>query len=139
MAAFRQACWGSRAMGEEELLYRVALGLGDSLGPELQERLQELLDVAVSRRIVARQGDLFVGVTPKFARYDDDFLLGLLRTFLPEDVELDRRSLTRTVATWLGYSQVTAAMRDRMEEVFEEGIRRGVLGWHGGRICHLSP
>ena len=140
LAAFRQVCWGAQPMSEEELLRRVLLRLGGSdLSQELRSRLEAQLKVAVERRILGRKGNLFVGATPKFARYDDDFLLNVLRAFLPEGVERDRRSLTRAVATWLGYSQVTGAMRDRMEEVFDEGVRRGVLEPRNGRLRSLLP
>lgn len=138
LAAFRQVCWGAEPMTENELLRRVALRLGGSrLTKSLRSRLQELLELALERRIVAREGDLYMGATPKLGRYDDEFLLDTLRAVLKEGDELDRRTLTRSVAAYLGYSQVTAAMRDRMDEVFEEGIRRGLLGAKGGRIYFI--
>lgn len=138
LAAFRQVCWGAGPMTENELLRRAALRLGGSrLTRSLRSRLQELMELALERRIIARQGDLYAGATPKLGRYDDEFLLRTLRAVLGEGDELDRRALTRAAAAYLGYSQVTAAMRDRMDEVFEEGIRRGLLGVRGGRLYFI--
>jgi type I restriction enzyme S subunit len=138
LAAFRQACWGAEAMTSEELLSEVELRLGGSIRPH-RARLEELLEIAVERRIVLSAGGLFLGATPKFARYDDDFLLGVITGLLSGglesgSLESDPRTLTRAVAIHLGYSQVTAAMRDRMEEVFAEGLRSSRLAVRGGRI-----
>ena len=91
-------------------------------------RLEAFLDKAVQRRIVLPlAGGLFMGATPKFGRYDDDYLLDVIAGLLAGGLESDRRTLTRAVAAHLGYSQVTAAIRDRMDEVFDEGLRRGRL------------
>jgi type I restriction enzyme S subunit len=136
LAAFRQSCWGAEPMTAADLLRRVDLRLSSprSVRPE-GARLEALLETAVERRIVGRAGDFVMGATPKFARYDDGFLLGVLGVLLAGGLESDRRTLTQAVAAHLGYSQVTAAMRDRMEEVFDEGIRRGLLAVRGGRLC----
>jgi hypothetical protein len=93
----------------------------------------------VERHVLAHTGGFLVGATPKFARYDDGVLLQVIAAVLGGGLESDRRTLTRAVAAYLGYSQVTAAMRDRMEEVFEEGIRRGLLGVRGGRLFARLP
>jgi len=136
LAAFRQACWGATAMNEGELLRRVAVRLGSVRSERLEPgELAALLETALERRIVYRAGDLILGATPKFARYADDFLLSVIRALLAGR-ESDRRTLTREVAAHLGYSQITVAMCDRMEEVFEEGIRRGLLVAHGSRLTY---
>jgi len=137
LAAFRQACWGAEAMTSAELLRKVELRLAGSLHPHrarLDAWLEESLEVAVERRIILPAGGLFLGATPKFARYDDDFLLGVIAGLLAGGLESDPRTLSRAVAIHLGYSQVTAAMRDRMEEVFAAGLRDGRLAVRGGRI-----
>lgn len=135
LAAFRQVCWGAAAMSEGDLLRRVAVRLGIARSERLEPgELAALLETALERRIVYRDGGLILAATPKFARYDDDFLLAAIQSVLAGSREIDRRTLTREVAAHLGYSQVTAAMRDRMEEVFEEGIRRGILATQGGRL-----
>jgi type I restriction enzyme S subunit len=135
LAAFRQACWGAEAMTTVELLRRVELRLVDSrAGRPDPARLEALLATALERRIVVREGAFLVGATPKFARYDDSFLLDVMVGLLAGDRESDRRTLSRAVAAHLGYSQVTAAMRDRMEEVVEDGLRRGVLALRSGRL-----
>jgi type I restriction enzyme S subunit len=137
LAAFRRACWGAKPMTSMELLRKVEIGLEGSIRPH-RGRLEELLEIAVERRILLSAGGLFLGATPKFARYDDDFLLGVIAGLLGSlengGLESDPRTLTRAVAVHLGYSQVTAAMRDRMEEVFAEGLRSGRLAVRGGRI-----
>jgi hypothetical protein len=139
LAAFRRACWGVvEPMTLEELLRRVEESLGGSIRPQ-RARLEEILEIALERRIVAATGGLFVGATPKLARYDDEFLLGVITRLLaggPESggLESDPRTLSRAIAVHLGYSQVTAAMRDRMEEVFAAGLRSGRLAQRGGRF-----
>jgi hypothetical protein len=135
LAAFRQVCWGAAAMNEGELLRRVAVRLGSARAERLEpDELATLLQMALERRIVYRAGSLLQAATPKFARYDDGFLLDVTKSLLAGGREVDRRSLTREVAAHLGYSQVTAAMRDRMEEVFEVGIRHGLLSAQEGRL-----
>lgn len=131
LAAFRQACWGAEPMPSGELLRKVELRLSNR--PH-RARLEELLETAMERRIVTFTGGLFLGATPKFARYDDGFLLDVIAGLLADGLESDRRTLTRAVAVHLGYSQVTAAMRDRMEEVFAEGLRSGRLAVRSGRL-----
>jgi hypothetical protein len=134
LAAFRQACWGAEAMTVGELLSRVELRLGNPPGRPERADLEALLETALERRIIGRAGGFVMGATPKFARYDDGFLLAVIGVLLAGGVVSDRRTLSRAVAAHLGYSQMTAAMRDRMEEVFEEGIRRGLLALRGGRL-----
>jgi type I restriction enzyme, S subunit len=144
LAAFRQACWGAEPMTAGDLLLRVEQRLH---GPRSRRpdraRLEAFLETAVERRILGYAGGyaggLLAGATPKFARYDDGFLLQVIAALLAGGLESDRRTLTRAVAAHLGYSQVTAAMRDRMEEVLEEGIRRGLLGVRGGRLFARPP
>jgi hypothetical protein len=121
-------------MTSADLLRKVERRLGGSTPPH-PARLDEFLEIAVERRIIASTGGHFLGATPKFARYDDDFLLGVITRLLAGGLESDPRTLSRAVAIHLGYSQVTAAMRDRMEEVFTEGLRSGRLAVRGGRIC----
>jgi len=140
LAAFRQACWGAQPMPVEDLFVQVELRLH---GPRAKRpdraRLEALLETAIERRIVAAAGGTFTGATPKFARYDDDDLLAVIDTLLAGGLESDRRTLSRAVAAHLGYSQLTGAMRDRMEEVFAEGLRRGRLALRGGRLFVSRP
>ena len=135
LAAFRQACWGAGEMTEEELLRRVARRLGHRrFTRSIQERLQDSLALAISRRIVAREDGLLVGATPNFGRYEQDFLLHTLWSVLRKGVEYERLVVCRALAARLGYSQVTAAMRDRMEEIFGVAIRMGMLEARGSRL-----
>ncbi|HEX3525872.1 MAG TPA: restriction endonuclease subunit S [Thermoanaerobaculia bacterium] len=140
LAAFRQACWGAQPMPAEDLFVQVELRLH---GPRAKRpdraRLEALLETAVERRIVAAAGGTFTGATPKFGRYDDDDLLAVIDTLLAGGLASDRRTLSRAVAAHLGYSQLTGAMRDRMEEVFTEGLRRGRLAMRGGRLFARPP
>jgi type I restriction enzyme S subunit len=138
LAAFRQACWGAEPMSGEALVSAVEERLSRSSRLE-RARLEALLDKAVQRRIVLPlAGGLFMGATPKFGRYDDGFLLDVIAGLLAGGLESDRRTLARAVAAHLGYSQVTAAIRDRMEEVFEEGVRRGRLIVRADRLGIVS-
>jgi type I restriction enzyme S subunit len=132
LAAFRQACWGAQPMPEEELLRRTAERLG-AQAPG-RARLAALLEIAVERLIVTAADGLLWGATPKFGRYDDAYLLNVATGLLAGGLESDRRTLTRAVAVHLGYSQVTAAIRDRMEEVLAKGLRSGRLAVRQDRL-----
>ena len=135
LVAFRQSCWGAGAVSEEELLRRVAARLGiPRFGRSVRTRLRKHLEVALARRIVARRGDLLAGATPTFARYDDEFLLGVLRMVLQVGVDYDRTYVVRLVASHLGYGQVTAALRNRMAEIFRAGARKGLLLVHADQV-----
>lgn len=135
LVAFRQACWGAGLLTEDELIRRVADRLGVArLGKNVRARLMAHLETAISRRILARRGQLLEGATPTFARYDDEFLLQVIRSVLKPGVEQDPASVVRSVASHLGYGQVTAAMRGRMEELFRAGARRGLFVLQENRI-----
>jgi type I restriction enzyme S subunit len=135
LTAFRQVCWGAGVVSADDLIRRVADRLGVArLGRKVKARLAEHLATAIERRIVARCGDLLEGATPTFARYDDEFLLHLVRGLLRPGVEYDIAAVARNVASHLGFGQVTAAMRGRMERLFVVGARRGLLVLHGGKV-----
>ncbi|MFL6198959.1 MAG: restriction endonuclease subunit S [Thermoanaerobaculia bacterium] len=136
LVAFRQACWGAGALSEDELIRQVADRLGvPRLGKNIRARLKDHLEIAVERRIVARRDGMLEGATPTFARYDDDFLLHLLRsTILRPGVEHEPAAVIKSVASHLGYGQVTGAVRNRMEDVFRSGVRRGLLGMSEGKV-----
>jgi hypothetical protein len=75
------------------------------------------------------------GATPTFARYDDDFLFHVLRSsILRAGIEQETAAVIRSVASHLGYGQVTGAVRNRMEDVFRSGVRRGLLGMSEGKV-----
>lgn len=135
LIAFRQACWGAGLVSEDELIRRVADRLGVArLGRKVRSRLLEHLTTAIERRIVVRRGDRLEGATPTFARYDDEFLLLVVRTLLRPGVEHDAQATVRAVASYLGYGQVTAAVRNRMEGLFRTGVRRGQLGMRDDKV-----
>lgn len=135
LVAFRQACWGAGAMSEDELVRRVADRIGVTrLGKNVRARLLAHLDTAIARRVLARRGELLEGATPTFARYDDEFLLQVIRSVLKPGVEHDPAVVVRSVASHLGYGQVTAAMRGRMEELFRAGARKGLFVLQENRI-----
>ncbi len=135
LIAFRQACWGAGKMTEDDLIRDVAGRLGVTrLGRKVRARLVEHLATAVERRIVARRGEVLEGATPTFARYDDDFLLQVTRSLLRPGAEHDIATVVRSVASHLGYGQVTTAVRNRMEGLFRTGVRRALLGLHEGRV-----
>lgn len=135
LAAIRQACWGAGELSERELLRHVARRLGcKRLTQGNQARLREHLSLAVKRHIVAHAGDLWVGATPNFGRYEQDFLIQELRAVMRKGVEVDRLAVCRAIAARLGYSQVTAAMRERMEEIFAAAVRRGRVEARGSRL-----
>lgn len=135
LVAFRQACWGAGTMSEDELIRRVADRLGvERLGKKVRGRLVEHLVTAIERRIVVRRGERLEGATPTFARYDDEYLLHVVRTVLRGGIEYDVLAAVRSVASYLGYGQVTAALRSRMESLFLVSARRGTLVLRDGKL-----
>ncbi len=135
LIAFRQACWGAGVLSEDDLIRKVADRLGVArLGRKVKVRLADHLATAIERRIVARRGDMFEGATPTFARYDDEFLLHVVRSLLRPGVEYGSTAVARSVASHLGYGQLTAAMRGRMERLFITGARRGLLVLREGKV-----
>lgn len=128
LAAIRRTSWGGAERTIDELIEAVAVRLKvPEPGVELQEVIGRHAEIALERRILARKGDRLVGATPKIGRYDGEFLLGVLGRVMREDAAYDRKQLSRMVASWLGYDQVTAAIRDRLDEIFQEAVRRGLL------------
>jgi type I restriction enzyme, S subunit len=138
LAAIRQACWGAGEMTREELIRKVAVRLGSPrFGKSVRARLEMHVEVAVARRIVARQGDLLTGATPTFGRYDYVFLMETVRQLTGRGAEFDKDEVVRAVAAWLGYGQVTPAIRERMDRVFRWAAQDGALEIRESRIVVL--
>lgn len=138
LAAIRQACWGAGKIPREELIGRVAERLGaQEVSKSLRSRIERHLKVAVARRIVAEEGDLLTGATPTFGRYDFRFLIRMTKSLMEPGVEYDRAELVRAVAATLGYSQMTLAIRSRMDRVLEWAAQQGELRVSEDRI--VSP
>ncbi|HKH46264.1 MAG TPA: restriction endonuclease subunit S [Thermoanaerobaculia bacterium] len=134
LAAIRRTSWGGAERTADELIEAVAVRLKvPEPGPELQAVVGRHVEIALERRILARKGDRLVGATPKIGRYDSEFLLGVLGKVMREGAVYDRKQLSRMVASWLGYDQVTAAIRDRLDEIFQEAVRRGLLSFERER------
>jgi type I restriction enzyme, S subunit len=137
LAAIRQACWGAGEISREELIRKVAVRLGSPrFGKSIRARLEAHVEVAVARRIVARKGELLTGATPTFGRYDYVFLMETVRQ-LARDAEFEKDEIVRAVAAWLGYGQVTPAIRERMDRVFQWAAQEGWLEIREGRIALL--
>ena len=140
LAAIRQVCWGAGALSREEMIRRVATRLGSpKFGKTVRARLEAHLAVAVERRIVAFQGELLAGATPTFGRYDYKFLIRVLRTLMErrQETEVDKEELARAIVGYLGYGQVTNAIRERLERVFQWAAQDGELAVRDGRIAFL--
>jgi hypothetical protein len=134
LAAIRRTSWGGAERTTEELIADVAIRLKvPEPSPDLRAEIGRHVEIALDRRILARKGDRLVGATPKIGRYDEELLLGVLGRVLREGVAYDRKQLSRMVASWLGYDQVTAAIRDRLDEIFQVAVRRGLLAFDGDR------
>ena len=129
LAAIRRTAWGSLERTAEELVAAVALRLKKvpDPGPEMQAWLRDHVEIAIERRILTQKGDRLVAATPKIGRYDAEFLLDALGRAMRREVSYDRKQLNRTVASWLGYDQVTSPMSDRLDEIRQEAVRRGLL------------
>jgi len=135
LGAFRNVCWRAEPMTEEEMLLQAARRLGFSrLGKRVRSRLTDHLATALARRIVAREGDLLHGPNPTFDCYDYEFLGKTLLAVMSRGTEYERPDVVRAVALYLGFGQVTPAMRKRMGAVFQAAILCGVLGSRGGRV-----
>lgn len=135
LAAIRQSCWGAGKIEREELIDRVAVRLGcATVGKNVRARIERHLKVAAARRIVAQEGDLLSGATPTFGRYDFGFLIRVTKSLMEPGVEYDRAELVRALAASLGYSQITLAIRNRMDRVFEWAAQQGELCIEGEKI-----
>lgn len=138
LAAIRQACWGAGAIAREDLIQRVAVRLGcATFGKNIRARIERHLKVAIARRIIAPEGDLLTGATPTFGRYDFNFLIRMTKSLMQPGVEYDRAELVRALAASLGYSQITLAIRNRMDRVFEWAAQQGELWVSGDKA--VSP
>jgi type I restriction enzyme S subunit len=138
LAAVRQVCWGAGEMSREELIRRVAGRLGSPrFGKSVRARLERHVEVALQRRIVARKGDLLTGATPTFGRYDYRFLLATVAGLAARGAEHEKDEIVRAVAAYLGYGQVTPAIRERMDRVFLWAAQDGQLEIREGRVVIL--
>lgn len=134
LAAIRQSCWGAGKMTHEELIKKVAVRLNcPRFGKNIRARLERHIEVARLRRIVEIKDGLLCGATPTFARYDWNFLVRTVRTLLKDGKEREVGELIVAVAAYLGYAQVTAPMRERMERILAWASENGFLelrdGW----------
>ncbi|HKI06439.1 MAG TPA: restriction endonuclease subunit S [Thermoanaerobaculia bacterium] len=135
LTAVRQACWGSGEMTREELIRKVADRLGcPKFGRTVRARLEAHVEAAVARRIAVRKGELLTGATPTFGRYDFRFLMATARSLFAPGVELEKEEIVRAIAAYLGYGQVTVAIRDRMERVFQWAAQGGEIEVREGRV-----
>lgn len=128
LAAVRQTCWGAGRLSRDELLRRTAFRLG---GPRSSRgagrELERYLELALERGIVACENGLYFGAAPNFGRYDFDFLIRAALWVLADGAECGRLEVTEEVASHLGFSQVTAAIQERMERVYQWGAQTGVF------------
>ena len=138
LAAIRQVCWGAGEMSREDLIRRAAVRLGSPrFGKSVRARLERHVEVALQRRIVARKGDLLTGATPTFGRYDYRFLLATVAGLAARGAEHEKDEIVRAVAAYLGYGQVTPAIRERMDRVFLWAAQDGQLEIREGRVAIL--
>jgi type I restriction enzyme, S subunit len=135
LAAIRQSCWGAGALSREDLIKRVAFRLGcPSFGKSVRARIDRHLRIAVTRRIVAVEGELLRGATPTFRGYDFQYLIRSARSLMRPGVRYDRVEIVRAVAESLGYSQMTLAIRERMDRVFQWAVQCGDLRVEGEKV-----
>jgi type I restriction enzyme S subunit len=143
LAALRQTCWGAGKMSREELIRRMAARLGcRGFGKVMRARLELHVEVALARRIIAREGaregELLTGATPQFGRYDFGFLMATIERLAPPGSAVDKGEIIRALAAYLGYGQVTSAIRERMDRVFAWAAHDGRLEIRGDRVA-LPP
>jgi type I restriction enzyme, S subunit len=135
LAAIRQSCWGAGALTREDLIKRVAFRLGcPTFGKSVRARIDRHLRLAVTRRIVAQEGELLRGATPTFRGYDFQYLIRSARSLMQPGLRYDRVEVVRAVADSLGYSQITVAIRERMDRVFQWADQCGDLRVEGEKV-----
>lgn len=138
LTVIRQSCWGSGEMDREELIRKVAGRLGfPKLNRGVRDRLEANVEAALARRILARKGDLVTGATPTFGRYDFAFLLRTVLALFPKGSRCASAEMIDAVARHLGYGQVTAAIRFRMERVLEWAVQNGEAEVRDGKLVIL--
>lgn len=138
LTTVRQSCWGSGEMTREELVRKVAARLGcPKFGRSIRARLEAHVEAALARRILARKGDLLIGATPTFGRYDFVFLMRTVLALAGKGVEHEKDEIIGAVAAYLGYGQVTPAIRERMERVLEWAAGNGEVEVRGERMIVL--
>lgn len=138
LTAVRQSCWGSGEMTREDLVRKVAARLGcPKFGRNVRARLEAHVEAALARRILARKGDLLTGATPTFGRYDFVFLMRTVLVLAEKGVEHEKDEIIEAVAAYLGYGQVTTAIRDRMARVLEWAAGNGEVEVREERIIVL--
>jgi type I restriction enzyme S subunit len=143
LAALRQSCWGAGPMTREELILRMAARLEWSpFNKVMRAQLERHIEVALARRIIARdiarEGELLTGATPQFGRYDFGFLMATIERLAPPGSEVDKGEIVRALAAYLGYGQVTSAIRERMDRVFLWAAHDGRVEIRGDRVA-LPP
>ncbi|HYO13164.1 MAG TPA: restriction endonuclease subunit S [Thermoanaerobaculia bacterium] len=135
LAAIRQSCWGAGVLSREDLIKRVAFRLGcPTFGKSVRARIDRHLRIAVTRRIVDLEGELLRGATPTFRGYDFQYLIRTARSLMQPGVRYDRAEIVRAVAGSLGYSQITVAIRERMDRVFQWADQCGELRVDGEKV-----
>jgi hypothetical protein len=139
LAALRQSCWGAGKMTREELIRRIAVRLNcPRFGKVMRARLELHVEVALARRIIAKEGELLTGATPQFGRYDFGFLMATIERLAPPGSAVDKGEIVRALAAYLGYGQVTSAIRERMDRVFTWAAHDGRLEIRGDGVA-LPP
>ena len=113
-------------------------------GLALSERRTLLIDLDpqgnATTGLAVRKGDLISGATPTFGRYDFRFLTSTVRLLLETGADHEgheKDEVVCAIAAYLGYGQVTAAIRDRMERVFQWAAQNGEIELREGRIVLL--
>lgn len=134
LAAIRQTCWGAGTLSPDDLIRTVAKRLGCRLGKSVRAQLEKHLEAALERRIIERRGDLLTGATPTIGRYDYDFLMRTVYRMLAPGETRDAAELIEAMSIYLGYSQVTPAIRERMEKVFRWAEQSKALVYQDGRV-----
>ncbi|HSG38390.1 MAG TPA: hypothetical protein VLE27_02035, partial [Thermoanaerobaculia bacterium] len=139
LAAIRQSCWGAGKMTREELIRKVAVRLDcRKIGKSVRARLDRHVEVALARKIVEVKDDLLCGATPTFARYDWNFLVLSVRILLKDGLEHETGALINALAAYLGYGQVTAPIRERMERILLWASQNGLVEMRDGKVKRTS-
>lgn len=129
MSEIRAAMWGVGAIEEGELLKAVSKRLGYSrMSANLRTKLKNHLRAAVRRQIIERDGDYVDCPTSIFRNYEKEFLVRTFKSTIRKGYEYTQEEVIQNVATHLGFSNVTDAMRNHMKPAIKLAIRRKLIG-----------
>lgn len=130
MIAFRATTREEGTLPQNDFLRCVARRLGfERLGKKIGQALKGHLRAAIRREIVQRDEatrDISPGIR-EIGDYDGNVLVKTVLAIVQPGTVSDRESVIRDAANYLGYRNITQAVRKELKNAISRGIRRGLL------------